>query len=182
VKPVDLAGVGVGPFNLSLAALAEPVPGLEVAVFDRRDEFRWHPGLLLDGTTLQVPFLADLVTLVNPTSPMSFLNYLRVRGRLFPFYFAERFHIPRAEYDDYGRWASAKLPSCRFSSPVTEVRWVAAEEAFELVIEGADAVLARNVALGVGTSPAVPEALRDLVGDPDVLAVHSADYLPLPEV
>lgn len=176
MKPLDLVGVGIGPFNLSLAALAQPVEGLEVALFDRREEFRWHPGLLIEGATLQVPFLADLVTLVDPTSPLSFLNYLRERGRLFPFYFAERFHVQRSEYDDYGRWASARLESCRFSSPVTAVRWNAPAEVFE-VDAGGEQVLARNVVLGVGTSPAVPSALTDVVADPGVLALHSADYL-----
>ncbi|GAB2776693.1 lysine N(6)-hydroxylase/L-ornithine N(5)-oxygenase family protein [Amycolatopsis magusensis] len=176
-RPVDLAGVGIGPFNLSLAALAARVPDLEAVFFDRRPEFRWHPGLLIEGTTLQVPFLADLVSLADPTSELSFLNYLRAKDRLFPFYFSERFHIPRAEYDDYCRWASERLPSCRFGRTVADVRWNTGEQAFSLSFEEGEPVLARNVVLGVGTSPRVPEALRQLVDDPGVLAVHSAGYL-----
>ncbi|WP_329049414.1 SidA/IucD/PvdA family monooxygenase [Amycolatopsis sp. NBC_01488] len=175
MKRHHLAGIGIGPFNLSLAALAAPVDGLDAVFFDARPEFRWHPGLLVEGATLQVPFLADLVTLVDPTSPFSFLNYLRDRGRLLPFYFAERFHPPRVEYDDYGRWAAARLPSCRFGHEVTGIRWVA--DAFELTITGAEPVLADNVVLGVGSVPTVPEPLRALVEDPGVLALHSADYL-----
>lgn len=164
---LDLAGVGIGPANLSLAALADGVPGLRAEFFERRPEFRWHPGLLIDGTTLQVPFLADLVTLVEPAHPLSFLSYLREHDRLFPFYFAERFHIPRAEYDDYCRWASGKLPSCRFGHDVRGVRW--AGGAFELDLP-CGPVRARNLVLGVGTEPVVPEPLRGL-------AVHSGDYL-----
>ncbi|WP_033291637.1 lysine N(6)-hydroxylase/L-ornithine N(5)-oxygenase family protein [Amycolatopsis jejuensis] len=174
MRRFDLAGVGIGPFNLSLAALADPLD-LDVVLFDARPEFRWHPGLLVDGATLQVPFLADLVSLVDPTSRHSFLNYLRERGRLLPFYFAERFHLPRAEYDDYGRWAAARLPSCRFGHEVTGLRWVPEEDAFEL--GGTDPVLAEAVVLGVGTQPSVPEPLQPLVSAPDVLALHSADYL-----
>ncbi|MDX3190100.1 SidA/IucD/PvdA family monooxygenase [Streptomyces sp. MN03-5084-2B] len=170
-----LAGVGIGPFNLSLAALASGVESLDAVFFDARPEFRWHPGLLVDGATLQVPFLADLVTLVDPTNPFSFLNYLRDRGRLLPFYFAERFHMPRVEYDDYGRWAAARLPSCHFGHEVTGIRW--AGDAFELAIAGREPVLADHVVLGVGSVPSVPEPLRDLVADPGVLALHSADYL-----
>ncbi|MBB4684698.1 lysine N(6)-hydroxylase/L-ornithine N(5)-oxygenase family protein [Amycolatopsis jiangsuensis] len=176
MRRFDLAGVGIGPFNLSLAALADPLD-LDVVLFDARPEFRWHPGMLVDGATLQVPFLADLVSLVDPTSRHSFLNYLRERGRLLPFYFAERFHLPRAEYDDYGRWAVARLPSCRFGHEVTGLRWMPDEEAFELTVDGAEPVLATAVVLGVGTSPSVPEPLRDLLSDPDVPVLHSADYL-----
>ncbi|WIX97783.1 SidA/IucD/PvdA family monooxygenase [Amycolatopsis mongoliensis] len=172
-----LAGIGIGPFNLSLAALAAGVDGLDAVFFDARPEFRWHPGLLVEGATLQVPFLADLVTLVDPTSPFSFLNYLRDRGRLLPFYFAERFHPPRAEYDDYGRWAAARLPSCRFGHEVTGVRWDPGEAAFELTVAGTEPLLADAVVLGVGTVPSVPEPLRALVEEPGVPAVHSADYL-----
>jgi lysine N6-hydroxylase len=175
VRRHHLAGVGIGPFNLSLAALATGADGLDAVFFDARPEFRWHPGLLVEGATLQVPFLADLVTLVDPTNPFSFLNYLRDRGRLLPFYFAERFHPSRVEYDDYGRWAAARLPSCRFGHEVTGIRW--AGDAFELTIAGTEPVLADNVVLGVGSVPSVPEPLRDVVADPGVLALHSADYL-----
>lgn len=175
MKPLDLAGVGIGPFNLSLAALASGVEGLDAAFFEQRKEFRWHPGLLIEGATLQVPFLADLVSLADPTSPLSFLNYLRTKGRLFPFYFQERFHIPRAEYDDYARWASEQLPSCRFGNAVAEIRW--AGESFVVSLADGEEIAARNVVLGVGTAPVVPEPLRALVEDPSTLAVHSGEYL-----
>lgn len=38
-------------------------------------------------------------------------------------------------------------------------------------------MLADAVVLGVGSVPSVPEPLRDLVSDPDTLALHSADFL-----
>jgi lysine N6-hydroxylase len=42
--PLDLIGVDIGPFNLSLAAMADSVPGLTTAFFEREHVFRWHPG------------------------------------------------------------------------------------------------------------------------------------------
>ncbi|MCA3749493.1 MAG: SidA/IucD/PvdA family monooxygenase, partial [Rubrobacter sp.] len=65
----DLLGIGIGPFNLSLAALLEPVEEVEALFVEKKPRFEWHPGLLMEGTTLQVPFLADLVTMADPTSP-----------------------------------------------------------------------------------------------------------------
>lgn len=178
--PLDLLGVGVGPFNLSLAALASGVPELSAAFLDRLPEFRWHPGLMIEGATIQVPFLADLVSLVQPAHPLSFLSYLADVQRLFPFYFAERLHVDRTEYDDYLRWASKRLPSCRFDTEVTGVDWSARDNAF--VVDAISAgtptrLLATNIVLGIGTTPSVPAALRSLVADQDTLVLHSADYL-----
>lgn len=173
----DLVGVGIGPFNLGLAALGDAVPELDARFLEREPEFRWHPGLLLDGTRLQVPFLADLVTLVDPTSRWSFLAYLRDRERLYPFYFAERFHVPRREYDDYCRWAAHGLPSCTFGADVQAISWDAGAGAFDVrarTASGPQRLLARNVVLGIGAAPWVPATLRPLLDD---RAVHAADYL-----
>jgi lysine N6-hydroxylase len=186
-RPFDLLGVGLGPFNLSLAALADAVPGLTAAFYDQRRDFHWHPGLLLEGATLQVPFLADLVTLADPASRWSFLNYLKTRERLFPFYFAERFHVHRAEYDAYCRWVADALPSTHFGQQVDTVRWDAERGWFEVDHTQLDAhgeaealgrTYARHLVLGVGTAPYVPGPLRPLAETPTVPVVHSADYLP----
>lgn len=184
--PLDLLGVGAGPFNLSLAALADGVPGLRTAFHEQRTAFHWHPGLLIEGTTLQVPFLADLVSLVEPTSPWCYLNYLKTRRRLFPFYFAERFHIHRSEFDNYLRWVSTELPSTHFGHRVDAIAWDAGDGAFAVDFTrlgpdgetlGGGLTHARHLALGVGTAPYVPEPLRALAADPGPLVLHSADYL-----
>ncbi|MEU5210644.1 SidA/IucD/PvdA family monooxygenase [Streptomyces sp. NPDC020742] len=184
--PLDLAGIGIGPFNLSLAALAHPLTGLRCAFYDQRPAFHWHPGLLIDGATLQVPFLADLVTLADPASPWSFLNYLKTRERLFPFYFAERFHIQRTEYDAYCRWVSENLPGLHFGHQIDAARWNPEHEVFEidytqLAPDGEAQALgrtyARNLVLGIGTAPHIPVPLRPLADAPAVPVLHSADYL-----
>lgn len=186
-QPHDLVGIGIGPFNLSLAALADGVHGgLATAFYEQRPAFHWHPGLLIEGTTLQVPFLADLVTLADPASPWTFLNYLRSRERLFPFYFAERFHIQRAEYDAYCRWVSDNLTGLYFGHQIDAVRWNPERSLFEVDFTQLDAegeaealgrAYTRHIALGIGTEPYVPEPLRPLADAPAVPVFHSADYL-----
>ncbi|CAO5245717.1 lysine N(6)-hydroxylase/L-ornithine N(5)-oxygenase family protein [Frankia sp. AgKG'84/4] len=183
----DVVGIGLGPFNLSLAALADGLPGLRTAFFEQAPAFSWHPGLLLEGTTLQVPFLADLVTLVDPTSRWSFLSYLRAHDRLFRFYFYERFHIPRREYDAYCRWVARGLGSTHFGIRVEAVAWDADSELFRVALThtGSSAddlatgptrvVSARHLVLGIGTEPAVPPAFSAAGIAPD-LAFHSAHY------
>ena len=88
---LDFIGIGLGPFNLSLAALLEGRPAssqgqdLNYVFFEQKDAFSWHDGMLLPNTTLQVPFMADLVSMADPTSRFSFLNYLKQHDRLFGF-------------------------------------------------------------------------------------------------
>ena len=176
----DLVGIGLGPFNLGLACLADPVPDLDAVFLESRPEFCWHPGMLIEGATIQVPFLADLVTMADPTSPYSFLAWLKETGRMHRFYIRESFYPLRAEFDAYCRWAAGGLSSVRFGHDVTRVEHVAdaasPDGAYAVHVRREDGsttvVRGRHLAVGVGTEPSVPEALSGLDGP----VVHSADY------
>ncbi|MEO5661804.1 MAG: SidA/IucD/PvdA family monooxygenase [Nocardioides sp.] len=164
----DLIGIGVGPFNLGLACLAEPIEDLDAVFLEARDSFSWHPGMLLDDATLQVPFMADLVTLADPTSPYSYLNFLKDIGRLYFFYIRESFYPLRREYDDYCRWAAERLTSIRWGQPVTRVEHDGA--AYVVTSASGEVWRGRRLVLGTGTAPRLPFE----VNGP---ALHSTDYL-----
>ena len=115
---LDIIGIGVGPFNLSLAALLTKTD-VTAKFFEQKAEFNWHKGMILPNTTLQVPFMADLVTMIDPTSPYSFLNYLHTQHRLLKFYFLEEFKIYRKEYNHYCQWVAEQLDSLNFDAAVT---------------------------------------------------------------
>ncbi|WP_019816310.1 lysine N(6)-hydroxylase/L-ornithine N(5)-oxygenase family protein [Saccharomonospora saliphila] len=174
----DVVAIGCGPFNLGLAALADGVDDLDLVVFEQRPELRWHPGVMFDDAQLQVSFLADLVTLVEPTHPLSFLAYLRDMDRMYPFYVRERFHPTRREYEDYLRWAASRLDTVRFGHRVRSVSWDSGGQRFLVEVEragsGTRTTSARNLVLGIGTEPALPEALGELPAD---RVLHTADYL-----
>ena len=52
--------------------------------------------MLLEDSTLQTPFMSDLVTLADPTSPYSFLNYLKeIRPALLVLHPRELLSAPR---------------------------------------------------------------------------------------
>lgn len=184
----DFVAIGLGPFNLGLACLTDPLRGsddLDGVFLEARDRFDWHPGMLLDDATLQVPFLADLVTMADPTSRWSFLNYLKQHGNLYPFYIRESFYPLRREYDDYCRWAAESLPGVRFGQAVTGVEHDGA--AYVVHTVAGDTFRARRLVLGVGTSPRVPDALQPVMVSrlagartpttESSVVTHSADYL-----
>ncbi|MEV0790737.1 SidA/IucD/PvdA family monooxygenase [Kribbella sp. NPDC050459] len=172
----DVIAIGCGPFNLGLAALADGVDDVQLAVLDSRPEFTWHRGLMFEDAMLQVSFLADLVSLVEPAHHLSFLSYLKDNDRLYQFYVREKFHPTRREYEAYLRWCAAQLDSLHFGHHVREVVWNGSW--FELTVERGEASLerfeARHLVVGVGTEPFVPAALAGL---PAERFTHSADYL-----
>ncbi|MEV7605923.1 lysine N(6)-hydroxylase/L-ornithine N(5)-oxygenase family protein [Paenarthrobacter sp. NPDC089322] len=173
----DVAGIGVGPFNLGLAALSEPVENLDCVFLERRESFDWHPGMMLEPAHLQVPFMADLVTLADPTSPYSFLNFLKQTGRLYRFYIRENFYPLRAEYNQYCQWVAGQLESVRFSTDVLDVAYD--DGVYRLSVQGpdgAEVLRARRLVLGTGTSPYIPVSCAGIV-DGGGLVLHNADYL-----
>lgn len=176
----DIIGVGIGPFNLGLAALLEPTQ-TKALFIEQKTEFQWHPGLLIEGSTIQVPFLADLVTMADPTSRFSFLNYLRDRSRLYHFYFYEHFQIPRREYNHYCQWVAQQLKSCQFGQRVESIIWEnsGSESYYRVQVRSVqtDEIFtynARHLALGVGSVPQVPPCFKNMRGEK---VFHSAEFL-----
>ncbi|MFI9273096.1 lysine N(6)-hydroxylase/L-ornithine N(5)-oxygenase family protein [Kitasatospora sp. NPDC052896] len=174
----DFIAIGLGPYNLGLACLTEPIGELDGLFLESKPDFDWHPGMLLESATLQTPFLADLVTLADPSSPYSFLSYLKETGRLYPFYIRERFYPVRTEYNAYCRWAAGKLRSIRFGHEVTSVEYDEHEGHYAVHARQSgtgETVVhhARHLVLGTGTPPHLPEACQGLGGD----FVHNSAYL-----
>ncbi|MER5403806.1 lysine N(6)-hydroxylase/L-ornithine N(5)-oxygenase family protein [Streptomyces sp. NPDC002769] len=172
-KTHDFVGIGLGPFNLGLACLTEPIAELDGVFLESKPDFEWHSGMFLEGAHLQTPFMSDLVTLADPTSPYSFLNYLKESGRLYAFYIRENFYPLRVEYDDYCRWAASKLSCVRFSTTVAEVTYEDAAGAYAVRTGAGETYRARHLVLGTGTPPYIPEACADLGGD----FIHNSRYL-----
>jgi lysine N6-hydroxylase len=150
----DVVGAGLGPFNLSLAALVEPLSDVRTRFFEARPSFQWHSGLMVPGARLQVSYLKDLVTLVDPSSVFSFLSYLASEGRLYRFLIAHDDRCSRQEFERYYQWAADQLKSVRWDHPVESVRLH--DGAFEVTCARAEPVTTTNVVVGSGRAPALP--------------------------
>ncbi|ESZ56541.1 SidA/IucD/PvdA family monooxygenase [Mesorhizobium sp. L103C131B0] len=159
---LDLAGIGIGPFNLSLAAHLDAVDGVEARFFDRATRLEWHPGMMLPGVELQTSFLKDLVTATHPTSPWSFMSYLVAQKRFYEFLNADFSAIPRPEFARYLGWVGENLSSLRFASAVDRIDFDGTN--FRLRI-GCEQVNARNLAIAVGLVPNIPAWARAAASD-----------------
>ncbi|MEV4312844.1 SidA/IucD/PvdA family monooxygenase [Actinocrispum sp. NPDC049592] len=157
----DVVGVGFGPSNLALAiALTEynARSGPVTAQFlERQPRFGWHRGMLIEDATMQVSFLKDLVTMRDPTSRFSFLCYLQARDRLADFINHKNLFPLRIEFHDYFEWAAAQVDDLvAYGREVTEV--TQAGEFFD-VHSGGEVFRARNLVLGTGLRPNMPEGV-----------------------
>ncbi|NBH11919.1 lysine N(6)-hydroxylase/L-ornithine N(5)-oxygenase family protein [Amycolatopsis sp. SID8362] len=164
----DIVGVGFGPSNLALAiALAEHNAGAGEPVtahfLERQPKFGWHRGMLIDTATMQVSFLKDLVTMRNPTSGFSFLNYLHEAGRLVDFINHKNLFPLRVEFHDYFEWAAAKVDDVvSYGTEVVSVKPVydGSEVAyFDVEASDGSALRARNLVVGTGLRPQLPEGI-----------------------
>ena len=151
----DFIGIGIGPFNLSLACLSEPVEGLKGIFLDQNSGFDWHTGMMLESAHLQTPFMADLVTLADPTNPYSLLNYMKQKGKIYSFYIREDFFLMRKEYNQYCQWACSQLSNLRWNTRVDYVSYDDARQCY--CVRSVDTLtgqqqewLARKLVLGTG--------------------------------
>ncbi|WP_158881426.1 lysine N(6)-hydroxylase/L-ornithine N(5)-oxygenase family protein [Amycolatopsis anabasis] len=164
----DLVGVGFGPSNLALAiALTEhnASGGTPVTArfLERQPRFGWHRGMLLENATMQVSFLKDLATMRNPTSEFSFLNYLHSQGRLVDFINHKNLFPLRIEFHDYFEWAAAKVDDLvTYGQDVTAIEPVFEDgdfACFAVRTAAGETLHARNLALGTGLRPNLPEGI-----------------------
>jgi lysine N6-hydroxylase len=171
VAQFDVVGVGLGPCNLSLAALLDPLTGVRARFFEARSTFQWHCGIMVPGAELQVSFLKDLVTLVDPSSSFSFLNYLATQGRLYRFLIAHSDRCSRQEFEQYYQWAASRLHSATWDRPVEEVELRG--DVFHVSAAGGEPVTTRNLVLGSGQTPQLPAFAAKLRGN---TVLHSSEF------
>ncbi len=175
----DILGIGFGPANLALAiALEERRSPLTARFLEARPSPEWQPGMLLDGSDIQNHPSRDLVTLRNPRSRYSFLNYLHEQGRLL-----RHLNLPsefplRKEYAGYIRWAAgffSHLVDCNQRAEHVEVVEESGERVYAVTTLSGRRYLGRTLVLGPGRTPYVP-APYDSLRSPRIF--HLTEYLP----
>jgi lysine N6-hydroxylase len=163
-------GVGVGPANLSLAALLHGHPDVTNLFLDQRNSFGWHDGQQLPGTTLQVSVLKDLVSLADPTNRFSFFAYLHAQGKIYHFINAQFDAVPRQEFRNYLKWVSDQNENIAYGEKVLSVDF----DGVFVVRTSRRTVTADNVSVGVGSVPWVPSVAERFLGDRQF---HVSDFV-----
>jgi L-ornithine N5-oxygenase len=184
----DLIGVGFGPSNLALAIALEELAqtnghALDALFIDKQSDYRWHGNTLATQSELQISFLKDLVSLRNPTSPYSFVNYLHQKKRLADFINLGTFYPCRLEYNDYLRWAAEHFATqAVYGEEILRVEPELLDGRIDHLrvisrsAQGHERLRrARSVVVGSGGTPKIPPVFAPFKDDPRVF--HHSQYL-----
>ena len=176
----DLVGIGFGPANLALAiTLEEESHDLDVRFLEARPGPSWQSAMMLPGSDIQNHPVRDLVSLRNPRSRYSFINFLFENGRLL-----DHLNLPmefplRKEYARYVSWAAGHFSELvDYGVHVTGVavdRDAEGRKVYTVTTSTGETVRARALVIGTGRAPFIPEPFG-AVDSPRVF--HLTRYLP----
>jgi lysine N6-hydroxylase len=155
----DLIGIGIGPSNLGLAvACNDSTESINAFFLEKEKEFNWHPGMMLKESCLQVHYLKDLVTPVNPKSYYTFLSFLVENNKFYQFINRKSNTVSRKEYENYYRWTAYNLHNLHFDSEVIKVR--IEHENFLIELKNGIKYAAKNISCGIGHVPVLPDFIK----------------------
>ncbi len=183
----DMIGIGFGPSNIALAIALDEAKHFNTSHFsycfvERQEAFSWHPGMLIPSSDMQISFIKDLVSLRNPMSPFTFINYLRQCNRLEAFINRKTFFPSRIEFNDYLRWVAKHFSDqCHYGENVSYISpeynnsKIDSLQVFTHDKEGREIVRrAKSLVLGMGGMPYVPSLFSQANDD---RIIHSSNYL-----
>lgn len=178
INVYDLVAVGYGPANLALAIALDELPEPPSAVYlEASVDPLWQKNMLLPGSDIQHNPIRDLVSLRNPRSRYTFINYLFENGRLL-----EHLNLPaafplRSEYTDYIDWVRRLLPAdVRYGVRVAAIRLSDQHPGCYCVeLDDGRVLTARAISLGPGRTPFIPAPFNGL--QPRSRVFHLTEYL-----
>ena len=191
----DLLCVGFGPASLAIAIALHDAASHgakfcrsskkpKICFLEKQRSFRWHAGMLVPGSKMQISFIKDLATLRDPTSKFTFLNYLKSKSRLSQFANLGTFLPTRMEFEDYLRWCANHFSEdVEYGQEVTRIAPAKCQEdkaktdiftveSFDPMTGKAMSRKARHIVIAVGGRPNLPAPFPQR--HPKV--VHSSTY------
>lgn len=185
-KQSDLVGIGFGPANIALAVQmkahidSHPEEYLNVNFLEKQREVCWHSGMLLEDSEVQIHYLKDLISMVDPCNYFSFLNYLKLSGRLMSFINLRTNFPSRIEYNAYIHWVASHFGEwVKYDSKLTGIYPIkksgqVEQVCLEYIQNGEKRELhTRNVILAAGQEPNIPELFQPFMGD---RVIHSSSF------
>lgn len=188
-SPYDVVCVGFGPAALSLAiALYEQPRPLRVLFIERQSSFSWRgESFPMERSQMRTNLLQDLVTMRNPLSKFTFLNYLWSTDSLIAYTNLGQINPPRLVFAKYLAWCASHMEAkgwTKYGHAVKDMEPMSKSkddvELWKLNLQNeqtgaaAKPVFAKKVILALGEQPKLPRALSGFEFNDRIL--HSVDF------
>lgn len=148
-------------------------------IIEQHDNIVWQRGMMLPWTQSQVSFLKDLVTMRNPCSSFSFVNYLHSTDKLNDFINMASFLPFRLEISNYLEWVaqSLKTVQIQYGRRCESIEAIYSDDdvitSWLVRLSDGSVIAARNLVIGVGRDAHIPEVFAGL---PRERVIHSTEY------
>lgn len=169
----DVVCIGFGSSSISLAiALQETSPETKVLFLEQQPRSTYVPFTRLPGSFMQLSFLNDLVTLENPRSKFSYIQYLHSTAQLIRFTNLGCMQPLREQFSRYLTWCAdkfedkvcygARVQAVR-PSPKGKESSVGSWTVDYVDVESGESgmVSAKQVICAVGLQPTIPKPLQN---------------------
>jgi L-ornithine N5-oxygenase len=189
-SPYDVLCVGFGPAALSLAiALYEQPISLRVLFIEKQSCFSWRgENFPMDRSQMRTNLLQDLVTMRNPLSKFTFLNYLWSTDSLIAYTNLGQVNPPRLVFAKYLTWCASHMDAkgwTRYGQVVQEIEPMGKSsddvELWKVNVRDKQSgtavgpVFAKKVILALGEQPKHPRSLLGFEFNQKVR--HSVDFM-----
>lgn len=135
MKTYDFIGIGIGPFNLSIAALAEGLDGFSSLFLERKPHFSTAPGMMVPDCHMQTSFLKRPGQRRGADQPPQLPELPGAAQKFYRFLTTEQRTVSREEFADYLCWAAENLTNLAFSQQVQQVSFDEKSGLFEVVTQ-----------------------------------------------
>lgn len=159
----DVIGIGFGPSNIALAIQCQDqLPKLKMRFLEKNNDSIWQKEMLLRNSDIQNNPLRDLITLVNPRSKYTFINFLHSKGRLHNFLNTGLYYPMRKDYADYIDWCAKDFqPQVKYNEEVKDIEFIE-DNKYLQIITSKQIYKARTIVLAPGREPYIPQEFKNL--------------------
>lgn len=160
-KIYDVFGIGFGPSNISLAILLEEQGEMTFYFTEASSDSTWQKEMMLDKSDIQNNPHRDLITLHDPRSKYTFLNYLHENNKLECYLnLGTKFPL-RKEYSKYINWVSEHFKAnVNYNTRITSVDIDEINNIYIIKSKSGEIYKARSLVVGTGRSAFIPEVFK----------------------
>lgn len=182
----DVLCIGFGSTGVALAvAFNDQNPNLKIHFVEQQSRRSWKPFAQSAGERMRTSFLDDLITVRNPCSEFTFVNYLHAVGQLVTFTNLADIKPSRYQYSQYLTWCASHFKDqvvygkkVLLVEPVYHENGIVAQWKVvtrDVVSNKTQAMFAKHVVSAVGKQPTIPKSLSSPGLSGQVL--HASDCL-----